>query len=253
MEENREKNNEVIVGGGSVSECVYDYNRVTHGEEAYYTVKTLMEYEGKIYILELERQSIYTGDEGGMYSLGAGYSRFHDINDMLAEFNIPTIGEARVSVCLDKFDDVKLINEDGTLSEVDPEVRKKVSGFKEIEVYTNAEEFLEVDEEENYTLKEWVLEDENKKYSIERTYDEVEIKAGNIQYCEIPASIEKEGDKTIIKAYGKVFDYDEMEKARELKEAELTGYIEEDKELDETLSKAQELEQIKESENKLAD
>lgn len=114
-----------------------------------------MEYEGNIYLLNGTRQKIYTGDEGGIYS---------NINSILGKFEIPSIySESEVEVSFLEFSSAELINEDGTLSDVDLEVYKKILELQQIEVSTNAEEFIEIDEEGTAKLSDRIANNENKK------------------------------------------------------------------------------------------
>ena len=227
-----ENKEEMKVGLAEVSNLYKQYDHVMHGTENYYTVKRLMEYKGKIYLLSGEREEIKT-DEGAGYTLGAGISKHDNIYDILSEFNISIPGED-ISVEYLKFNNIELINEDGSLSEVEDEkLLEEVSKLKDIFCVYSEEKDIKDDFEDSYDSS-------------------IEILEGNINYSEIPAHIERDGETGIIKitAYGKTFEYDNMLNFRKQKEDELKECIQQDKQLGETLAKAEQLEQIQENENK---
>lgn len=228
-----ENKKEMKVGLAEVSNLYKQYDHVMHGTENYYAVKRLMEYKGKIYLLSGDREEIKT-DESAGYTLGAGVSKHDNIYDILSEFDI-SIPSEDMTVEYLSFNNIELINEDGSLSEVnDEELLEEVRKLKDIFCIYSEEKDIEDGFEDSYDSSTEILE-------------------GNINYSDIPAHIERDEKTGIIKitAYGKTFEYDGMLNLRKQKEDELKECMKEDEQLDEILLKTQQLEQVQENENKI--
>lgn len=197
----------------------YSLDRISHGSVYLNFGKCLVEYNGELYLADTLEEQIYT-DEGSSFNF-SGMGKHDTVSDIIQEMGLPWLDEGDTNISYKYIDNIKKIENNGQLSEVDDyELMKKLKEFISYSMSTCADNYMSYDEE-HYELygeyKDIAINPSFKKddlngIDISESYDSINVSKDTMPYGKINATLEVIDDKPILHLNGKDYDVDELMK-----------------------------------------